>query len=94
MSQKLQTIEALISRATDEYLARENWEYILDVCDCLNQGGDMYAVFFEMQKMIEYYRKMAIFVLQKRFLSGNQRVQLYCLSVWKMLYVCVGLSNI
>ncbi|QSL65944.1 hypothetical protein MERGE_003081 [Pneumocystis wakefieldiae] len=76
MSQKLQTIEALISRATDEYLARENWEYILDVCDCLNQGGDI---------------KMAIFVLQKRFLSGNQRVQLYCLSLVEALVKNCGL---
>ncbi|KTW26638.1 hypothetical protein T552_02647 [Pneumocystis carinii B80] len=77
MSQKLQTIEALICRATDEHLSQENWEYILDVCDCLNQGGDI---------------KMAIFVLQKRFSCGNENIQLYCLSLLEALVKNCGIS--
>ncbi|EMR09234.1 hypothetical protein PNEG_02569 [Pneumocystis murina B123] len=77
MNQKLETIEALICRATDEYLTQENWEYILDVCDCLNQGGDI---------------KMAVFVLQRRFLCGNESIQLYCLSLVEALVKNCGLS--
>ncbi|KAG5519298.1 hypothetical protein PMAC_001923 [Pneumocystis sp. 'macacae'] len=96
MGQKLETIENLIcikklekrisnnielGRSTDEYLTQENWAYIMDVCDFLNQGGDMYAEFFR--------SKSVVFVLQKRFLCRNTNIQLYSLSVCKLVEALV-----
>ncbi|KAG4305426.1 hypothetical protein PORY_000982 [Pneumocystis oryctolagi] len=70
MKQKLDTIESLIYRSTDEYLTQENWAYIMDVCDFLNQGGDVKAV---------------AVVLKKRFLCKNSNIQLYSLSLTEAL---------
>ena len=33
-------IESLILKATDESLVSDNWEYIIDVCDCVNDDPD------------------------------------------------------
>ncbi|CCJ30482.1 unnamed protein product [Pneumocystis jirovecii] len=70
MGQKMETIENLIYRSTDEYLTQENWAYIMDVCDFLNHGGDI---------------KSVIFVLQKRFSYKNTNIQLYSLSLVEAL---------
>lgn len=66
MSQKLEKIETLIYRATDECLTQENWSYIMDVCDSLNQSDNV---------------KNAITILQKRSMSKNANIQLYSLSL-------------
>ncbi|KAG5437631.1 hypothetical protein PCANB_000668 [Pneumocystis canis] len=77
MNQKLETINTLIYRSTDESLKQENWGYIIDVCDYLNQNGDI---------------KTTISVLQKRFMCKNTNIQLYSLSLTEALAKNCGSS--
>ncbi|KAK9238408.1 hypothetical protein V1525DRAFT_400976 [Lipomyces kononenkoae] len=62
------TIEEAIIKATDENLTSENWEYILEVCDQVNESP-------------EDGPKDAVAALQKRLSHRSANVQLYALTL-------------
>ncbi|KAK9343805.1 hypothetical protein V1522DRAFT_412249 [Lipomyces starkeyi] len=62
------SIEEAINKATDENLTSENWEYILEVCDEVNESP-------------EDGSKVAVTILQKRLAHRSANVQLYALTL-------------
>ncbi|KAK9492023.1 hypothetical protein V1508DRAFT_462719 [Lipomyces doorenjongii] len=62
------SVEEAINKATDENLTSENWEYILEVCDEVNESA-------------EDGSKTAVTVLQKRLAHRSANVQLYALTL-------------
>ncbi|KAK9247235.1 hypothetical protein V1506DRAFT_532716 [Lipomyces tetrasporus] len=62
------SIEEAVNKATDENLTSENWEYILEVCDKVNDSP-------------EDGPKDAVNALQRRLAHRSANVQLYALTV-------------
>ncbi|KAK9365356.1 hypothetical protein V1509DRAFT_633457 [Lipomyces kononenkoae] len=62
------TIEEAVIKATDENLTSENWEYVLEVCDLVNDSP-------------EDGSKDAVNALQKRLSHRSANVQLYALTL-------------
>ncbi|ODQ64497.1 hypothetical protein NADFUDRAFT_36054, partial [Nadsonia fulvescens var. elongata DSM 6958] len=65
-------LDEIIKKATDENLTSENWEYIINVCDAVNDDPESGAV-------------NAIVSLEKRLKKPNANVQLYSLTLLSSL---------